>query len=54
MSMKCWTVVYCMGSYVAHGYVVAGNKRAAERRAKQRYGTFKKVMEGHSQSCNAR
>jgi len=44
MSMKCWGVVYYMGNFVMHGYVVAGNKRAAERRAKQRYGHFKKVI----------
>lgn len=45
MSMRCWTVVYYMGNLVMHGYVVAGNKCAAERRASQRYGKYKKVID---------
>ncbi|AZU99695.1 hypothetical protein SBP1_gp103 [Vibrio virus vB_VspP_SBP1] len=44
MTMKCWTVVYYMGKFVMQGYVVAGNKQAAERRAEQRYGNYKKVI----------
>ena len=41
---RCYTVVYYCGNFIMHGYVVAGNKCAAERRAKQRYGTYKRVI----------
>lgn len=52
MSMQCWTVIYFSGAHTARGYVVAGNKSAAERRATQRYGTFKRVLAPGNQNLH--
>lgn len=47
MSMYCWTVVYYLENRtIMHGYVVAGHKQAAERRAKEQYPNVKKVLRG--------
>lgn len=43
MSMRVWTVVYTLQGYIMHGYIVAGNKQAALRRAKQQYENIRKV-----------
>lgn len=45
MTMYCWTVVYRLNnSTIMHGYVVAGNKQAAERRANEQYPNVTKVL----------
>ena len=52
MTMQCWTVIYYTGAQTARGYVVAGNKKAAERRAAQRYGTYKRVLAPGNQNLH--